>query len=487
MKKFKYIIFACECLIIAVLSIILTEQLIFEPLIGLANSGDFYRTAPQCGVYFINGDREDWDDPNAFAYINRTFRTDKPRDTQGFRSSAILLMHASRQINDLARDDALFDIRFLGFTYIIAAIIASLIFTFYFRRLSVIHRIIGIFLTVFLLTDVGYFSYFNSFYSEPASLIFLLFTLGMAMRLSEPHLCKRAYLFRNLFFLVSAILFLTAKPQNAILVPFFCLLWWILNSEQYVKIRRRTVYTGVSITLILCAVSFYYLIIRPYKEINLYNNVFYYILKEKPGNPPDIMGELGLDEKYAALVGTHWWSIPSDRYELRDRFTREMTYARILRFYLKNPSSFVGLLKTGSEKAFRFRPHYLGNFERSSGAKPMKLSEKFSHLSRIKKRFYPKSVGSLLLMFFSLTLISLLSLYSDSEKVLPGTALCTMTMGGVQFVAVLLGEGNFELIKHLFLFNALIDISILLSVLMLCSLFKPLIIHGKTCYSKFLS
>ncbi|MCP4153786.1 MAG: hypothetical protein GY757_39030, partial [bacterium] len=216
---------------------------------------------------------------------------------------------------------------------------------------------------------------------------------------------------------------------------------------------------------IVSTVSVSYFAARPYKNVNLYNNVFHYILGQKSGDMTARLGELGLDRRYLPLCGTHWWKIPKNYSELRDCFLEKMNNGKILSYYMKNPSRFHQLLKMGSGYAFRFRPHDLGNFERSGGGPPTELSRRFSHLDNIKKSIYPKSLPGMLLVFLLLISVTTAAVNMNPRNTFAKMSLCLVIMAALQFAAVILGEGNYELAKHLFLFNVLADTGLVFFIL----------------------
>ncbi|MCP4219932.1 MAG: hypothetical protein GY765_35200 [bacterium] len=470
-----------------------------KSIIGLGNNGDFFRMSAQGGIYYTSdGKKTAPVDVNGFEYVTRVFLTGKPFNPDGVRSSAFFFVSLSRQLNDWFHDAKRYDIRFIGFLYSVFALAAVFLMILYLKHFPFVYSFTGTFLIVFMLSDTGYFSYFNSFYLESASLVFLLFTVVAGLHLATPHrgpkttptleetqmsinkqreagakpgfsrgftTMDKKYLAVNLFFLSSALLFLTAKPQNSILFPVICGMWWLLTGVKKQKRSGSSLITGFLVTVIVSTVSVSYLAARPYKAVNLYNNVFHYICGTKSGNMTARLGELGLDRRYLPLCGTHWWRIPKNYSELRDCFVEKMNNGKILLYYMKNPSRFHQLLNMGSGYAFRFRPHDLGNFERSKGGPTTEISRRFSHLSNIKKSIYPKSLAGMLLVFLLHIVFTSAAIYMNPRNIFAKISLCLVLMAALQFVAVLLGEGNYELVKHLFLFNALVDSGLVFFIL----------------------
>ncbi len=443
------------------LAILLGPELLVPPVVGLANNGDFYRIAPQAGVYYINPGRPETEDPDAAAYVSRHYRTAAPKNPQGYYSSGLALMWLARGLNDLVRRDGLFDIRFLGAVHLGALIFAVTILLGALGRYRAALRWTVATLACFMLSDVGYFSFFNSFYSESATLIFLVLWLAAVFRLPGR---DASLSIRDGFFLVCCGLFLTAKPQNAVEAPLLVALWWSLRWPAARGERhRRAVLIAAGVGLCACATL--YLAARPFQQVNRYNHVFQGILGKDP-NAAESLGTFGLGDEYAELIGTHWWSPLSAAQEsLKWSTAEKLKTAGIVRYYWRHPERFATLFAQGAKAAFVFRPAGLGNFERSRRGPPGEMSSRLAHWTAVKQALYPRTASALICAGIMLALLWALLLRSrDGDPETPPPArlgLCLWAMGAVQLVAVLIGGGEVELVRHLFLFNALADLSLI--------------------------
>jgi hypothetical protein len=123
-------------------------------------------------------------------------------------------------------------------------------------------------------------------------------------------------------------------------------------------------------------------------------------------------------------------------------------------------------LQVAAQSAAINRPSYLGNYERSAGLPPKSLSNRWSIWSLAKKRFLPKSlwfyVGYFGLYFF-MVLYAVIRSNNKQARLLLELCGALGLMAALQFFAVL-GEGENELIKHLFLFDALFDMTLLITI-----------------------
>ena len=442
----------------AVLGLLWVFELIFPPLIGLANNGDFYRIAPQSGVYYLAPGAPETHDPNSPGYVGRLYRTGELKNPQGYYSSGLILMWLARAANDSTRGDSLFDIRWLGGVHVLSALLAVAFFV------SAVPRSLGRWrwlvaaMVCFMWSDVGYFAYFNSFYSESASLIFLLVTVAAALRLSDREGLSRQALVGDVIFLASSGLFLTAKPQNAVLAPFLVLFWWSLRWRS-LRTERRTAFAALIAGGLMCVGAATYLVLSPFQEVNRYNHVFSTILGQEK-DPIGSLQALGLDAEYAALAGTHWWTpLSSAQQSLKAAANDELGSIDVVRFYLERPGRFAELFARGADAAFVFRPEGLGNFERSRGGPPAELSQRLDHWTTLKQAIWPRNAAALLGAGLVSGCVWIGLAWWQGPTTAVRLGLCLWTMMGMQLLVVLLGGGDVELVRHLFLFNALSDLS----------------------------
>ncbi|MCG3162088.1 MAG: hypothetical protein JMDDDDMK_03327 [Acidobacteria bacterium] len=309
--------------------------------------------------------------------------------------------------------------------------------------------------------DVGYTVYFNSFYSETSSLIFLLAMTGAGLSLaaqSEKH--PRRTLTVTLFCLCAG-LFVAAKPQNFTLIApllFFCARLFRIEKSK----SSRAILAAFALSLVASAVSLN-LIAPWYTHNGRYQSVFYGILKDSP-TPEQDLRDLGLDEKFAALADTTIFheNLPIDirSQEFRAEFYQRINHLKIVKFYLAHPSRFLTKLRLAARDGYQLRLN-LGNFEKATGAPPRTESHRWSLWSDFKQRCWPKSLW-FLAAYWLLLLFLIVKGYAASHRLSREFCLTLWAMMILAFVTPIIGDGGSDLIKHMFLFNALFDLSLLI-------------------------
>ncbi|MEP7337573.1 MAG: hypothetical protein ABI977_07490 [Acidobacteriota bacterium] len=438
--------------------LLVAVQLFWPPMIGLASNGDFERLMHWGKFEYVTIDSQE----KYFNWVNRDFRiTQSPWTAwHGFGSSEVIFVKLSAIVGSLLIRGDQFDLRVIGVIHLLAFVAGLWLLMRGWRiamRLSPLYLLPGILL---IFCDIGYTAYFNSFYSEPASLIFLLAMVGAGLAITP---LEHRRLGLVLFFL-SAGLFIAAKPQNFALIPPL-LLFCARLFQLYRKSHQRAVTVAFALALVAAPVALS-LIAPWYTNNGRYQSTFYGILKDSP-DPAGDLRDLGLDPKFAVLAGTTIFhsNLPLDikSQEFQERFYRRINHFKIVRFYLTHPHRFLAKLKLTAQHGYSLRLN-LGNYEKASGLPARAESHRWSLWSDFKHRYWPKP-----LWFFAgycgLLLVAILKGYRRSSP--PGRCwrefclmLWLMMLAG--FVTPILGDGESDLMKHLFLFNALFDLSVLL-------------------------
>ncbi len=449
--------------------LLIAVQLFWPPMIGLASNGDFERLMHWGKFEYLTTD----DNEKYFNWVNRDFHiTQSPWTAwRGFGSSEVIFVKLSAIAGDwLIRGDR-FDLRVIGLIHLLAFVAALWLLMRGWRialRLSPLYLLPGILL---IFCDVGYTAYFNSFYSEPASLIFLLAMVGAGLAIT-PQEHRRLGL---LLFFLSAGLFVVAKPQNFALIPPL-LLFCARLFQLYRKPHQRAITVAFALALVSAPVALN-LIAPWYTNNGRYQSTFYGILKDSPDPAADLR-DLGLDPKFAVLAGTTIFhaNLPVDikSHEFQEQFYRRINHFEIAKFYLTHPRRFLTKLKVTAQNGYQLRLN-LGNYEKPTGLPARTESHRCSVWSDFKQAYWPKS-----LWFFAGYCLLLLGLIlkgyrrsSPPERTLREFLLMLWLMMLAAFVTPMLGDGESDLMKHLFLFNALFDLSLLLlSALALAKLWR---------------
>jgi hypothetical protein len=452
--------FEAACLVAA--AVILAYQLAVPPIVGLADNGDFDKVMRPAGLSHAAESYED----RYFFYVNSKFSfIDLRWSIGGYLTSERLIVITARAIGVLLSGDGLFDIRILGLlqAFILLAGFALLLAAT--RGLRAVTRAAFGLLLVLMFTDVGYVAALNSFYSQTASLLFLLIAAGLwglIARQSGPKLAPLVCFF------IAAILFVGSKPQETIHAPVLAAL--LLRASMARSTGRAEKVRGalLAIGLLIFAAVYYARTPESIKEAALYNNVFYELLPAS-ADPSADLAALGADVRLAPLVGTTAYAenSPVNEPEFRSQFFDRVSHRDVAIFYLSRPERLWALLRKSSAGAFALRPPHLGNFEKSAGRPPQTLTGAFGLWSGLRYRALPGSVWTILLLFVgslaaAIFLRARRNLSLKERLFLEG--FCALNvMALASFLTCTLGSSLYDISRHLFAFQAMTDLMLLVA------------------------
>lgn len=154
--------------------------LFLQPFVGVADNGDFLRMMNTVGLNYYDA-AESYAD-RFFSFSHSQFAYDNL--FRGFYpSSQILLVLVPRLLAGLVHG-SYFDIRVLGAVYAVLLLAATwLTVKLGAKHSAVMGLVLGAGL-LFVFYDIGYLAYFNSLFGEPVSMVFMLLTFVLGLRLA---------------------------------------------------------------------------------------------------------------------------------------------------------------------------------------------------------------------------------------------------------------------------------------------------------------
>jgi len=434
---------------------------LFIKPIGMADNGDFYRIINGNGIYKLDRDQKD----QYFQYFSKEFGTfEYYNESQNtIISSQTPFIQAALALDRLFTGaDNRFDIRFLsGILSLWCLLNIYLLVDYAAFGLQKRYGYGIAALAVYLFADVGYTAYFNSFYAE--GLVYVSFLSAMASALLIFQKRHNLYLLLTLY-IFSSVVLTTAKQQNAplgvllglLIIPLMLSLPKKQGLRKKKAARRRTVAVAVcSISLCVCGALVYYLIPQEFVDINKYHAMTRGILMTSQ-NPETALEHFGIDPQYSLLDG----SIFFERYpaadvegeDLKTRFYPNYGFVSVSLYYLEHPSELLQMLDAAAKNAYNIPPEAMGNYERSAGKEPGQKSWFFKLHSYLKARIAPKTVG-----FMILWIVAILGLgFRNRGRTL--VLACAILMGLSQIGVSIIGAGDADLSKHIFLYNVVYDL-----------------------------
>ena len=447
--------------VLALLAALLVGQLLIPPIVGLADQGDFDRLWRWFGIESAVTDPEQ----RYFRYLIREWRIDPhTAETSGFLSADLLFVAASVQLNALLSKAGTYDIRALGAVRIAALLFVAFLLLRAAGRGGLAMRVVTAIALLVVAADVGYISYFNSGFTEPASVLFGLLTIALFIRLSVGQGNRSLNLAA---FVASGMLLIWSKPQNVLLaIPLAFLTWRIAGLEATNRWRVGAI---AGAALIVASAVLYRAFPPPvwYTQQIRHIAVFNSLLLASPDPAADLRA-LGVDPRWVSLAGHFPWSLQTQRHagELQAEFHDRVDDRAIVAFYLRHPERILPLLKLSASQALAVRVG-VGQFEASSGRPPFSRATAFALRSDFVRESGPhrfRWVVALLGVAVLVACAAWRTARTHAQRLLAEGTLMLAVAAIIQYVIVAVLQGPVAVSKGMLLFAFFYDATIVAAV-----------------------
>lgn len=449
------------------------------PWPGLADQGDFDRIMFAAG---IEPTPQNLNAPDSVRFLNYPVTEYKISEPNPLRllamlagtSMAYLISFISLTCKLLGQDT--FKTGYLAVVYLIIYLSALYITLKYLNIKSRIKLALFMSITLLVFLDGNYLVWFNSLYGEPMMIVSLaLYIAAWIYYIYQRRVLKsEAGLFiKILFIFAAAFLFMGSKLQviSALPVILLMLTGLFLENRKLLKRDEVLLFGILFVLLILYPTSFSMANRSIYTETQ-YNSVFFGILKDSP-NPGQDLFDLGLGPDLAVEAGKHAF-LPKEEYakyvphsELtEEQFYNRMSNGKLIKFYLTHPARFIKGMEYTAGQAFTTST-FLGKYSRQYSEEPVREFERFTLWSSLRDRPALKKLWFVLSVFWGVMIISVTEYIKrpNQEAVRAEIRLLwsVMGIGLLQFPMPLVGNGQADTAKQLFLFNFTFDLMLVVS------------------------
>jgi hypothetical protein len=461
------------------ISFVVVHQVLVNPIIGIANSGDFGRFMRVIGVdYKIDQKTEI---SSRRKYVIKDFKIiDKVKT--GFHSTAEIIGNIALYINNIFKE-GIFSIKFMGLAnvifYLVAIGLLALALGLQDTKYILPFSILGI----PLLTNKEVIHYFNTFYYESSSIIYFLMFLAFTIIYLNKEVTNKKYSFILIILqIITAFLFVNAKIQNIlfvfpIAVFLFAEIYNFLKRLNISKIGRISISTLSTCILVLIPTFYYFS-----KSIEVTDNVTSYnvIMEGMLGvskEPERHLQSMGFDEaeieEATQYIGMNLWGKDKNLYEKHlDVFNRKTE----LKILFDEPRLIFVLINNTSK--FLFEPLPYGNFIKGENNSEKVFTNTISNFLNKIKSFYPQNIVFFLGVIASLVGILVYKFIKKLPKnVNVDIFILVLAFGELlTFFTVVFGDSN-EPIKHLFFVNILFDILLIALIIYIYEeIIKPFLV-----------
>ncbi len=457
--------------------LIMAGVLYQQPRPGVADQGDFDRVMNVSG---LRVSADDINNPEFVRFLKYTVTDYEIVADQGAsilqRPAVTSMAYIIRAINqvclllgkDTFKTDYLAAYYAIAYTFALGVILACL------PVLSLIKRSAIAALSLLVFFDGNYLVWMNSLYGEPMMITSLaLFIAAWMYYIRRRHtLQSPAGVFPAIIFIfAAALLLLGSKLQALSAWPVILIMVLTICWENHRLLSRRQLGVLALLGLLLIVYPLGYA--RGNKEMGrytIYNSVFFGILKDSPDPVQDLL-DMGLNPDMAADAGKHAF-LPQEEYKyapasqlIQDEFYSKTNNADLVRFYITHPQRLMSGLEYTVSQAFTTSTE-LGKYTRQYSETPVSDFNRFTLWSRLREKYVPRQLWLLVCFYLLIMLIGALEYRrQNSAAIRSAVMLLTgiMIIGWLQFPMPVVGNGQADTAKQLFLFNFTFDIMAVVS------------------------
>jgi len=445
---------AGEILLVALFSAIVVFQLFIPPSIGLANNGDFSKMIGRFSLAPASLDTsEEYKYFTARWVYNRSFHW-----VSDDRSSELIPISAA-VLAGWWFSSYVFDIRILGAIHALLWIGCFSAFLPLLRPLAGWWRSAVGLMALFIFTDVSYIASLNSFYTDVAAFLFLAWSVVLWL-----HLIRNQRPSGGLYvlFVGAAILCVSSKAQHAALGLFLCALAGVAAFSFAGRWSRTWALLAAGLILAAATLSFL-LMPQEEKQDDAYAGIFMILLHNSP-SPQEDLRELGLGPEYLRYVDH--WPIPefdgaAEKRKWWDEFSSRTGHGQIARFILRHPPRALRILYRTLHRQASLRRPGLGNYERQYGFPPGAQTASFDWWSAFRSTLFRVAPWHILVWYAAIIGVCVWRGRVEWRVCMLGALLAGM--GLVELAVSSMADAG-EVARHLFLFHAVTDFTIVLAL-----------------------
>lgn len=448
----------------AITALVVSSILFLPGGLGVAGDGSTDDIMRSAGIYYK--DKEP--DRIYNNYFVKTYSTvasgnDVPGKTV---NSQVFLIRLAKGLDQVLTRDNNFDIRFLGFLYLLLYLPAV-----YLIVRQVCQRVRqfseGVIIAaagLFIFSDIGYVTYFNSFYPEAIWFITMLYVAGASMSFQTERNAHWDF-YSLLLFLVSGVILVGSRRQCAVIG--FILAVYVI---RLIFVRKSFLW-GVSCVAAAFLLSIFsilniFLFPSDFTETSKFHAMTRGVLFGS-SNPAQTLEEFGIDPSYELLTDASAYDyipfVKAGDDSLYHGFMDQYTTSDVAVYYLRHPGSLLGMLDVSIRAGMDIRRSSCGNYEITAGLPKKARSLFWSGWSTFKMTSAPRTIGYLILLIGAVFFLFYKGYSIRPPKDRRNTIfldLLMMVLGVLlsQSLVVIIHSGDAEMVQRMFLVGISLDI-----------------------------
>jgi hypothetical protein len=436
---------------------ILSYQLFIPPIIGLANNGDFITI-----LRSLHLEAPDESDPERFfSYIVPIWVPHPaPLYDNGLASSETILLAPAYLFNRFVFSrDGSFDLRWTGFTHSVLFLLSLWLLMPVLELMNLPKRIGLIALLLFFFLDVEYVSWFNTFYTDTASLLLLFLLVVLFLRIVFNRGSQR---WNQLGFLICCVFFVSSKVTHALAgIPLLVFILW--KRDVFGLNRENKLSWCLFVASVLACGYMFVKTPRRYSYTGLYSVIFAKLAPESP-HPGAMLQELGLGPEWLRYVGGHAYTPMSGFFDapVQAKFMSQTSFVKLGVYYLRHPLVALHFWEDNFRLDGVRRPGYFGNFVKNSRYPPGATTRACALASEWKTWLMIGRPYAALLYWLVPSGLLCACAWRLRRR-FPGLfeACCVLIlMASIEMVTSCFGDPQ-DADRHLFIYNAMVDVIVI--------------------------
>jgi len=442
---------ARERALIALAAVLIAWQLFVPPALGVADNGDYPKLI---GGACLGGEHP------VFDYVGFTY-VKAPANcwSSHLITSAWLPFGVTLAATEPRAGDR-YDLRFLGAAWAVLFLVAFAALL----RLTRGRPLVGV-TALLIFCSATYVPWFNSFYFDTASYVFLCLAIPAVVRLM---LSETVRPLDYLFAVVAVLLFAGSKAQHtALALPMTAAFWLDFGRPGF---PRRALRVAATALIAAAALAMFLTAPRYYQTVNTWNALFYQALPHSK-NPAADLASAGIDPAMSRYAGQHAFLPDSPVADpvRAEAFAGVIRPSRLVLYYARHPSVVIAVLRDaladGSLERVRMqigpRQYRLGNYEKGTGKPP----EAQSHFLDFWTSWKTAAFGNRPLLYAAWATALLAALWTLVLRLPVDVRPRIVALAAIWTAMVLLAPllvlfDGIDTGRHLFLFNAMLDMTV---------------------------
>lgn len=343
-----------------------------------------------------------------------------------------------------------FDIRLLSLVYVAFSVFGLWMIARNLKLRTPLSNAIAGALTLLSALSYGFYSYFNTFYTEGAAMPLLLVTFGAILEFA-----RKKSVWSIVVFAIFASAFVTLGPIAALTALFFIFVCIRLAIMPIGWKRILPVVTAV-VLLFSSSVGFAARTEEQYQQ-DLYNAFFFGTLTASEDVAAALNG-VGLSDEWADYANRPYFEVAAELDH--NLLYAEFGYGRLASYYLDHLSAFWPVLKQVSNNVYETSISYLRSFDERFSIQRT-LSAPTRLLEGVQLRFLPRGILVWLIYAFVMILLCVVrrkNLSDDEDKALNDCVAAFSVMPVVLLFATAFLFGLAEISKQLFYTNLIFSV-----------------------------